>query len=172
MNKEVKTFLIESNAIEEVYDDVSLNQAIFAWKFLSKQKELTVEAILSAHRHLSERSNLSVLDQGNFRRVGVRVGNMAGLDYTKILEEMNQWVLNVNDIVRNGQHESLVFLERIIKEHHIMFEHIHPFVDFNGRVGRMLMNWERLQVGLPILIIKADWPKEGGEQTEYYKWFK
>jgi Fic family protein len=97
---------------------------------------------------------------------------MAGLDYTKILEEMNQWVLNVNDIVRNGQHESLVFLERIIKEHHIKFEHIHPFVDFNGRTGRMLMNWERLQVGLPMLIIHADWPKVNGEQMEYYDWFK
>jgi hypothetical protein len=53
------------------------------------------------------------------------------------------------------------------KKAHVAFETIHPFVDGNGRIGRILMNWQRLQEGLPILIIH-----EGPEQMEYYKWFK
>jgi hypothetical protein len=57
--------------------------------------------------------------------------------------------------------------EVFIKQWHINFEGIHPFEDGNGRIGRILMNLQRLSVGLPILIIH-----EGEEQFEYYKWFK
>lgn len=54
----------------------------------------------------------------------------------------------------------------MMKNHHVEYEIIHPFVDGNGRTGRMFMNWERLKGGLPILVIH-----EGEEQQEYYKWF-
>ena len=37
MNKEEKEFLKENNAIEGVFDDKSLEQAKFAWKFLMNQ---------------------------------------------------------------------------------------------------------------------------------------
>jgi Fic family protein len=51
------------------------------------------------------------------------------------------------------------------KEAHIEFEYIHPFVDGNGRVGRMVYNAHRLLLGQPIHII------EESEKNEYYKWF-
>jgi len=53
------------------------------------------------------------------------------------------------------------------KQIHVAFEDIHPFVDGNGRVGRILYNIHRIKLGLPIHIIH-----EGEEQKEYYKWFK
>jgi len=49
---------------------------------------------------------------------------------------------------------------------HIHFEKIHPFVDGNGRMGRILMNWQRVKVGLQPLIIWAS------ERQAYYAWFK
>jgi Fic family protein len=52
------------------------------------------------------------------------------------------------------------------KDHHIRYEHIHPFVDGNGRTGRMFMNWERLKAGLPLLVIKES------KKYDYYDWFK
>jgi len=53
------------------------------------------------------------------------------------------------------------------EEFYIEFEEIHPFEDGNGRTGRILMNLQRIKLGLSLLIIH-----EGKEQMEYYKWFK
>jgi hypothetical protein len=49
---------------------------------------------------------------------------------------------------------------------HVSFEHLHPFRDGNGRVGRILYNWQRLKLGLPIHVIKYE------DRWEYYNWFK
>ena len=40
------------------------------------------------------------------------------------------------------------------------FVWIHPFKDYNGRVARLLTNLLALNLGLPILIIKADTGKD------------
>lgn len=53
-----------------------------------------------------------------------------------------------------------------IRQWHVAFERIHPFRDGNGRVGRIIMNAQRLQAGLPILIIPAS------ERRLYYEWFR
>jgi Fic family protein len=49
---------------------------------------------------------------------------------------------------------------------HIIFERIHPFIDFNGRVGRMFMNWRRLMSGMPLMTIYEK------DRNKYYEWFK
>jgi cell filamentation protein, protein adenylyltransferase len=41
-------------------------------------------------------------------------------------------------------------------EHHASFERIHPFVDGNGRVGRLLLNFLLLQQGYPPAVILAE----------------
>src|SRR3990167_7533279 len=156
MKEEVAEFLKESNAIEGVYDNASLLQAQEAWKFLIKQKELTVGAVLKTHKILMLLQNLYPNEKGYFRTLHVLIGGREGLEHKKIPHAVGQWVLNVNDVVKNGQKENPIFLQRITQSHHVSYEEIHPFVDGNGRTGRIFLNWERLRVGLPILIIKAD----------------
>lgn len=49
---------------------------------------------------------------------------------------------------------------------HLEFEYIHPFNDGNGRIGRVLMNYQLFQLGFPPVIIRDK------EKDTYYESFK
>jgi len=73
---------------------------------------------------------------------------------------IKSWLKDVETSIempgKNGKH---------IQLDHITFEKIHPFIDGNGRIGRIFMNWQRKKAGLPILVIKE------AEKQKYYDWF-
>lgn len=48
---------------------------------------------------------------------------------------------------------------------HLQFESIHPFIDGNGRTGRLLMNLQLIQAGLPAINIKF------ADRRKYYDAF-
>lgn len=108
---------------------------------------------------------------GHIRDVPVYVGNYKS--FRECLKpELIRGRLDKLFAAWNEQKENLKEMpdstkEAFIKQWHIDFEGVHPFEDGNGRTGRMLMNLQRLMVGLKILIIH-----EGDEQFSYYKWFK
>jgi len=164
--KQIDLFLKENNAIEGVYDEVSFKQARRAWEYLMSKDILTPGVILKTHKILMLHLKLFPNEKGYFRNCEVRIGNRFGLEAAKVREEIEHWIMNMNDVVENGKKESDIFKEKIIKEHHIKYEEIHPFVDGNGRTGRLFLNWERLKVGMDLLIIKES------ERSDYYKWFK
>jgi Fic family protein len=52
------------------------------------------------------------------------------------------------------------------KAMHVQFETIHPFVDGNGRTGRMLMWLHEVKQGKEPTLLKAE------ERQKYYNWFR
>jgi Fic family protein len=156
--EEVNEFLRESNAIEREYGDKAFDDAKQAWitGVLNAKEDFSIDLMLGIHRRLMKRLNPWIA--GNLRTVHVYVGNRQCLSPELIREELRL-------LFNPGLYPA--FSEETIKTWHIKFEQIHPFEDGNGRTGRILMNLQRLKIGLPILIIH-----EGEEQLEYYKWFK
>jgi len=45
---------------------------------------------------------------------------------------------------------------------HAWFEQIHPFADGNGRIGRLLLNFQMLRLGYPMIVIESD------HKSDYY----
>lgn len=156
MTKKEINFLRESNAIEFVFDEESLHDAQSAWEFLKKIKHLTVKTILTTHHLLMVNQPISSEEIGSFRRRPVWIGGMEAKPWYAIPELVEQWVECANNAKswEDIQHD------------HVMFEEAHPFIDGNGRTGRLLMNWQRQKLGLPILVIKE------AKKDKYYEWFK
>lgn len=154
----VAEMLRESNAIEGIYDDASLVQAIVAWQYLIKHKRITVGNILRTHKMLMLNQPLQPDQKGYFRRVEVTVGGQYGMHWEWVPQAVEAWVEDVSI-------KALDF--ETIKQLHVRFEKIHPFVDGNGRIGRMLLNWQVVRhLGKTPVVIKES------ERTEYYQWFK
>lgn len=162
MNKQEIEFLKESNAIEREYSDVAIKDAMRSWMYAHSMvivgdSKIDTELICEIHGILMRNLNRRI--SGKIRKCDVWVGNRKCLDPKEINLSLQDWCLGANNEINVD--------EGTIEQDHIWFEKIHPFEDGNGRVGRILMNIQRLKAGLPILIIH-----EGKEQQEYYKWFK
>lgn len=146
--------LMESNAIEGVTDYDSLAQAVEAWRYLKKQKKLTMNELLKTHKILMRHQPLQPDEKGNFRTVPVYIGGQEAPHHVYIREKLKSWLAKMNE--PDGDPIAL----------HVEYEGIHPFVDGNGRTGRMFMNWLALQQGKPLIIFRAS------ERGEYYKLFR
>lgn len=87
---------------------------------------------------------------GAFRTTGVTVGGGRHVQLSSppsIHADMTAWA------EASTQNRVSHVIERIA-ERHAWFERIHPFTDGNGRVGRLLANWELVQAGYPPVVIR------------------
>jgi hypothetical protein len=87
---------------------------------------------------------------GNFRRHNIHrfPGGMQPPDFTDVPALMTEWVEQVCRI-RDSEEAISVSIARC----HAAFERIHPFLDGNGRSGRLLMNLVLVRMGYPPAII-------------------
>ena len=87
-------------------------------------------------------------DRGVYRRVPVRIMGAHHEPVQPYLIEPEMQNL-ISDFNRNNEH-IITKLARF----HIEFEGIHPFIDGNGRTGRLLVNLELMKAGYPPIDIK------------------
>jgi len=149
MNEEFE-FLQQSNFIESERSDEAMEDALAAWNHIQQFDILFEQNIRSTHEILLARLRPDIA--GKFRWVNVRVGGKICPPFDRVSRLMSTWVMN----------HSKPKSELAIRKSHVEFEKIHPFEDGNGRIGRIIMNWQRKKAGLPILIIH-----EGEEQMNY-----
>ncbi len=98
-------------------------------------------------------------DRGIYRRIPVRIMGAAHepvqpyLIIPKMEELLEQYKNSKEDIVTR------------LARFHIEFEGIHPFIDGNGRTGRLLVNLELIKAGYPPIDIKFT------DRLKYYEAF-
>lgn len=125
----------------------------------AKETEMSVPVILQLHKMLIENIRNDIA--GRFRKGDewVRVGTHIGAD-PKDIELLITDMLAAYHADRNQN-----IVARIARLH-LTFEHIHPFCDGNGRIGRSLNNYALIREGyVPINIAFVD-------RARYYDAFK
>ena len=87
-------------------------------------------------------------DRGVYRRVPVRImGAQHELVQPYLIEPKMEQLLH--DFAESTEH-----IVTKLARFHIEFEGIHPFIDGNGRTGRLLVNLELMKAGYPPIDIK------------------
>lgn len=161
--KETEKILLEM----EVSGNVSLRE-VFEAKNLARvmeyigskiPEEITKETILLLHQMLL--GNIDESIAGRFRKQHeyVRIGTHIATAPEHIARMIEEILIGFTSDLEN------YFTDKIAK-FHLDFETIHPFNDGNGRIGRLLINYQLLQSGFPPIIIRDK------EKKQYYQAFK
>src|SRR5947209_7985005 len=90
---------------------------------------------------------------GNFRRHNIQPfsGGMRPPDFTDVGAQLNDWLFELQTIPEELEFWSLA---ELVADQHAAFERIHPFLDGNGRTGRLAMNLLLVRLGYPPIIIE------------------
>ena len=131
----------------EIFEAKNLARVVSYIREKAKNQELNVEMLLLLHKMLM--SNIQDDIAGRFRHEDewVRVANHIAEDPLKISGKIDDMFVVYKTTLR----------ENIIKRialFHLTFEHIHPFIDGNGRIGRVLNNYLLIREGFVTINIK------------------
>lgn len=145
-------------SVREIFEAKNLATVFGYIKEKVKNNNINKELILLLHKMLI--SNINEDIAGRFRKQNeyVRVGTHIAPAPEHIESMMDSLLSDYSTYTEE------YFIDRIAK-FHLEFETIHPFCDGNGRIGRVLINYQLMQHGFPPIIIRDK------EKGFYYKSF-
>ena len=150
---------IDKKPLKDHLEAVGYKEAFQYVEELAKQdKPITEFDIKSIHNLvLADRPE----DRGTFRRVNVRIaGALTNPVQPYLIEPKIEELLNDFNSWTQTMH-----IVECVATFHLHFESIHPFIDGNGRTGRLLMNLQLIKAGLPAINIKF------ADRRKYYDAF-
>ena len=148
---------IDKKSLKEHLEVIGHKEAFdYVKQLVSENAEISEKLIKDIHYLvLADKKD----DRGVYRRIPVRIMGAAHepvqpyLIIPKIEELLEQYKNSKEDIVTK------------LARFHIEFEDIHPFIDGNGRTGRLLINLELMKAGYPPIDIKFS------DRLKYYEAF-
>lgn len=151
---------IDKKPLSDHFEAVGHKEAFYYVEDIVKQQEGLTEGIIKNIHSLVLMGASS--DKGTYRSVPVMI---TGSSHTpaqpyEIPFQMEQLIERYHTCMKD-----LHVVERIAT-FHLEFESIHPFIDGNGRTGRLLMNLDLLATGYPPINLKFQ------DTRRYYDSFK
>ena len=150
---------IDQKPLKDHLEAVGYKEAYeYMEQLASEHRELTLYEICSIHSLvLADRQE----DRGRFRRVPVRIAGAltTPVQPYQIEPMMSALVADMDSLYR---HLHVVEKAALF---HLRFEAIHPFIDGNGRTGRLLMNLQLIKAGYPPINVKFS------DRSRYYEAF-
>ena len=135
------------------------HKAALVWLLGALQsKSFVIDDSLIKGLHLRLMNGI-IENAGLYRNHSVRImgAHVTVADHIKVPELVHELLTKINAKAKEEVTEKL-------SETHAIFEKIHPFSDGNGRVGRLLMLAQALQIGIvPPLVLKE-------RRQAYYKY--
>ncbi len=131
----------------EIFEAKNLSRVVSYIDTKAKERELTLEIILSLHKMLI--SNIRDDIAGRFRQDNewVRVANHIAPNPKEMVARLEKMLAVYNA----SSHENII---KRIAQLHLTFEYTHPFVDGNGRIGRVINNYLLIREGFVPINIK------------------
>ncbi len=158
------------HSLRESEDIVGYKQAFdFLYESVKEKKPITEEFIKQVHGFVLRGDE----EAGKYRTIQNYVGNMTRIVYTpcpptEVPEKMKTYAEELQadckrnaELAEQGQFNWVELFHNLAK-HHIEFENIHPFIDGNGRTGRLLLIYEMILLGLLPVDIRYE------ERDRYY----
>ena len=154
---------IDKKPLKDHLEAVGHRDAFLYVEDIAKDTEITETVIRHIHSLiLIDRPN----DKGVFRKIPVTImGAYTEPVQPYLIEPKLTELLAENERRKNTMHP----IERIAR-FHLEFEGIHPFIDGNGRCGRLILNLDLIQNGYPAINVKfTDRQRYYNAFDEFYK---
>src|SRR3989338_292144 len=143
----------------EIFETKNLARVVSYIDKRAKEQELTLGVILMLHKMLISNIRDNIAGRWRIKNEYVKVGSHIAPAPKEVVKRLQGMLAEYN----GSSHENII---KRIARLHLTFEYIHPFVDGNGRIGRVLNNYLLIREGFVPINIKFI------DKKKYYQAFK